>query len=222
MRERLGPYFLIVGTVAVLGLAQSVFAQSGRHRPSRAAGSTPTVGAEPSKTPAEPAQAPAGEERPDEKNVKITSLLVAGQIFHPYAYYESSFLGTALKECVDALKAHPVGVAKAGKMDFPKAKELAKKESEVVVLWLGFETKDDGYGNQYLEYVDYAVLLPQTAKILTQGRIKPGEASPAITSGGVLSLPRRTTRSSPVQADLQMRFIAHEVVNRLTLGGWIN
>jgi hypothetical protein len=200
----------------MLGFVQSVDAQSGRHRPGPAPASTPPVAAEPSKAPE------VTEKQADNPNVKVTSILVAGQIFHPYAYYNSSFLDSAMKECVKALKAHPVGAAKAGKMEFEKAKELAKKESEVVVLWLGFETKDDGYGNQYLEYVDYAVLLPQTAKILTQGRIKPGEASPAITSGGVLSLPRRTTRSSPVQADLQMRFVADEVVNRLTLGGWID
>lgn len=216
MRGRFNRYFLIVFAVAVLGLIQSVEAQSGRHRPSTTASTTATETTEPAKAPTvrdEPAVDP---------NVKLTSILVAGQIFHPYAYYNSSFLDSAMKECVNALKAHPVGVAKAGKMDFLKAKELAKKESEVVVLWLGFETKDDGYGNQYLDYVDYAVLLPQTAKLLTQGRIKPGEASPAITNGGVISLPRRTTRSSPGQANLQMRFIADEVVNRLTLGGWIN
>ena len=90
------------------------------------------------------------------------------------------------------------------------------------VLWLGFETKDDGYGNQYLDYVDYAVLRPQTAKVVTNGRIQPGEASPAITGGGVVSLPRTTARSSPTQANRQMQLIVDEVVSRLTHGGWID
>lgn len=206
--------------VGALGLFQSVDAQSGRRKPLTGAGtvSAPTVASEPAKSPE------VVEERSDGRSVKVTSMLVTGEIFHPYAYYNSSFLGSAIKECVKALKAHPVGAAKAGEMDFSKAKELAKKETEVYVLWLGFETKDDGAGNQVLDYVDYAVLLPQTAKILTSGRIEPGEASPAITRGGVLSLPRTrtTTRSSPVQANRQMRLVADEVVRRLKLGGWID
>lgn len=220
MHEIFRRFFLIGLAVGAFGLIQSVEAQSGRRKPVTGPGtiSTPTVANEPAKAP------PVSDERADDPNVKITSILVTGEIAHPYAYYKSSFLGSAIKECVNALKKHPVAAAKAGEIDFTKAKELAKKETEVYVLWLGFETKDDGAGNQILDYVDYAVLVPKTAKILTNGRIEPGEASPAITRGGVLSLPRTrtTTRSSPVQANRQMRFVADEVVNRLKLGGWID
>jgi hypothetical protein len=211
--------FTIVCAVAMMGLVHVAMAQSGRNKRKPTTGTAP-----PAATAAvEPSKSSSNNEGPaDDTKVKITSILVTGKVFHPYAYYESSFLDTAVKECVSALKARRVAVAKAEKTDFGSAKELAKKESDAVVLWLGFETKDDGAGNQYLDYVDYAVLLPHTAKILTQGRIQPGEASAAITGGGVLSLPRRTTRSSPIQADHQMRLVAVEVVNRLTLGGWLD
>ena len=197
--------------VVMLCLVSLSAAQSGRKKTAGIPASPPVV------SPKDPDPQPVTD--PD---TRITSMVVTGKIFDPYVYSKSSFLESALKECVNTLRTRQVDAAKANSMNLVEAKERAKKETQAFILWLGFTTRDDGYGNEILDYADYSVFIPQTGRILTNGRIESGQASPAITNGGVLQLPRTTTRPTPTIANRQMKQVAREVVDRLTHGGWLD
>jgi hypothetical protein len=150
------------------------------------------------------------------ERVTISPVTVVGTIVHPYTYLKTSYLDSALKECVNALKMRSVDATAGGKLKLEAAEELAKRETRNTVLWIGFVVKDDGLGNMIFDEVDYVVLLPRTGKVLTRGSLEPGTLSPAITSGGVLRLPRQGATSS---ISRQMKMAAAEIVQRLRIGG---
>lgn len=210
---------LILFFAATVLLSAQVTAQSGRQRPASPtptpAASQPkkdvkgsTVEAESSKTPALSAEA---------------SILVVGQIVHGYAYYSSSYLDSALKECVYALSMgrRSLKPIRGGKMDYTQAKERAKLNTEDRVLWISFVTSDDGMGNTLISYAEYALLGPGRDQVLTRGRIDPAKSG-VLSRGGIIGLPSGHPRQTRGSMGPTMKSIAREVSSALLRGGWFD
>ena len=159
----------------------------------------------------------------DQSPVRISSLIVVGEVQHNFAYYKSNDIDIALKELVRTLKSSPKSVLEItkgdGKTNYKKAKERAEKETDKFVLWLGFSAKDDGYGNMYFDSVQYAVLTPKTAKVVTRGQVQPKQNG-VLSSGGVLNIPK--TRQSSATDLLQMKQGAREIAGILLHCGWLD
>lgn len=207
--EKKREYLLIFCAVAALCFSQTAAAQSGRRSSKILAVPKPPVAA-----------APAADAQTAEPSVSVSSIIVAGEIQHDYAFFRSTYLDSTLKECIDSLKARPpasLELSKGGSMTFNEAKERAKKETTAFVLWMGFVAKDDGIGNMSIDYIEYALLKPQTAKPLTSGRVDPGQSF-VVGQGGVLRLPSRPKRPSALS---QMKAGAREIAGNLLHGGWL-
>ena len=101
-------------------------------------------------------------------------------------------------------------------MTYPEAKEQAKKETDKFILWFGFAAKDDGYGNMYIDFIQYAVIKPKTAKVLTRGQVKPGQIQ---YPGGVTQIPTVRRRMSSLS---EMKDGARQIAAILLRGGWLN
>lgn len=210
-------YFLIFGVAVIFCCCQMIAAQSGRRSTNKS-----TV---PARPPA--ASEPAADSPADvNANDKISSVVVLGQSSDEgYLFSRSNYLNIALKECVNSLKdyARQSGasliVTKGDKMDFVQALERAKKETNTHLLWIDLALKDDAYGNTIIDYLDYALLAPQTAKRLASGRVQTGQTV-IVPEGGILRLPQPPVarRSSPT---LQIKSSAREIVNRLILRNWL-
>ena len=210
--------FLLIICIAVAAyFCQSVAAQSGR-RPNRgvvvAPSPTPTVASE-----------PATDSQPEKPDAKITSIMVLGADYDKYGIlYYSTYLDTALKELVRNLKDHAkqsnLNVARGEKMNFEDAVKRAKKETDTYILWIGLKTASDAYGYSWVDYIDYVVLAPQTAKRLTLGRVQPGDNTVVGRGGGVLRLP--TTRTRQRSATPQIISGTREIAERLIRWGWLD
>lgn len=188
-------------------LATTSFAQSGRKT---AKNSPPATVSEPTSKPAVVSQSAASA-------AKVTSIIVGGEITHQYTYFRSSDLSSALNECVARLKERlVVNAVSAGKMTAEDAKRRAKSETDSYLLWLSFVSRDDGFGNMSIRYVDYELLLPRTAQRLTFGRSFPGKAG-VVGTGGVLGIPTGRGRSSTL---VEMKAAVREIAERLKHGGW--
>jgi hypothetical protein len=158
---------------------------------------------------------------PDEPSITVPSLLLVGEVQHNFTYFNSNEIDAAFKDCVWILKSYskslpPISKG-SGKMSYKGAKEQAEKEIETFVLWLGFLAKDDGYGDMYIDSVQYALLTPKTGKVVTRGEIKPGQ-NKIVTSGGVLKIPTGRERPSTL---IQLRTGALDVFEILSRGGWL-
>jgi hypothetical protein len=86
------------------------------------------------------------------------------------------------------------------------------------VLWLEIKLVDHvvtdrgvPYVERYISCVDYYVFMPQTAKILTEGRVYPGRQD-IKRNGSVLRLP---TRSKPLPVTYELREIGKQVADRV-------
>lgn len=153
--------------------------------------------------------------------VRISSLTVVGEVQHNFNYYKSNDVDIALKEFISFLKFSSKSVpqlTKGGKMNYSEAKEQAKKETDIFILWLGFSAKDDGYGNMYIDSVQYAVIKPKTAKVLTRGQIEPGQTGVG-NPGGVLQVPTVRRRTSALS---EMKNGARQIAAILLRGGWLD
>lgn len=207
--------------LAIFCFYQTIAAQSGRRINKNPASSQQSAPVE--SKPAEIEKETEKEKvQTDETPVRISSLIVVGEVQHNFQYYKSNQIDTALEECVRMLKSSSKSLSKitkgGGKISYNKAKEQAEEEADTFVLWLGFSAKDDGYGNMYIESVQYAVLTPKTAKILTRGEIDPGQ-NKVVTSGGVLQIP--TGRRNAATALIQMKLGARQIAAILLRGGWL-
>lgn len=209
--------FLFFCVLAIVCFCQITAAQSGRRINKN------TVSSEPKAPPETKSTETENEARKNETPVRISSLIVVGEVQHNFTYYNSNEIDIALKELVRMLKSSPKSPSEitkgGGKIGYKEAKEQAKKETETFVLWLGFVAKDDGYGNMYIASLQYAVIMPQTAKILTRGEIDPGQ-NQVVTSGGVLQIP--TGRRNSATALLQMKQGARRIAGILLRGGWLD
>lgn len=213
------PYcrFLFFCVLAIVCFYQITAAQSGRRINKNTAPSGQKAPPETKSTETE------NEAQQNETPVRISSLIVVGEVQHNFAYYNSNQIDIALKELVRMLKSSPKSPSEitkgGGKINYKEAKEQAKKETDTFVLWLGFAAKDDGYGNMYIASLQYAVLMPKTAKVLTRGEIDPGQ-NKVVTSGGVLQIP--AGRKNPATALLQMKQGARQIAGILLRGGWLD
>lgn len=210
LSEKRRQYLLLVYLAATLCFSQAALAQSGRRQNKRISSPPPPI-----VVVAEPAVNPQSVKPP----VRVSSVIVSGEIVHHYAYFRSSYLDTAVKECTNRLRERlrtALDITKGGKMNLNEAKERAKKETDTYVLWLSFVTEDNGSGVMSISYIDYAVLMPQTAKFLTSGRVVPGQQE-VVNPGVVVRIPSSSSRPSAL---VQMMVGAREVADRLRGGGW--
>jgi hypothetical protein len=203
-------YLLFICAVITLCLSQSILAQSGR-RPARSA----SAAAPPVTT-----EAKAGAEI-DPSTVKppvpISNVIVVGDLIQSGSSY-SNYVDEAVDACVDELKKlqaiEPKG---SGSRKRAAAIERAKNETDAYVLLMEIKLEDrvrtdrGVYVEEYITCVDYYVFMPQTAKILTEGRVFPGRQD--IKAGGaVLRLPTRNRRSHVTR---ELREIGRQVANRV-------
>lgn len=210
-----------IAFILVFCFCQSITAQSGR-RPNRhtaAPAPTPVPTDSTLKTDSS-ASSDLSETKPDEK---ITSILVVGTDYNKSWGYYSTDLKNSLKELTKDLKERirqpGLVVARGEAMKFDEAIERAKKESDTYILWIELKAEYSvlGYCSR-VDYIDYAVLAPQTAKRLTYGRVDPGKKTVIGMGGGILRLPttgRRDARS-------ELRWGMEEIANRLIRWGWIS
>ncbi len=214
---------LFLCLMAIFCLSQTATAQSGRRNKEKtkpAEQQTTTVEA---KTPQTDAKTAETDETDDQTPVRITSLRIVGEVQYDAVLYRSNELDNAIKEFIRFLKltskAAPV-MTKGGKATYAEAKEQAKNESDTFILWLGFMAKTDGYGNMYIDSVQYAVIKPQTGKILTRAEIKP-EQTQMISPGVRLPAPT-VRRSSPVRMRNEMNDCVRKIASILARAGWLN
>lgn len=155
-----------------------------------------------------------------ERTERISAIKVTGEIQYESGTHYSTYLKHTLNECVESLNDRPsraLEVTKVGKMKLNDAKELAKKETETYVLWMGFFVRSYSIRYEYVEYVDYAVMRPNTGKVLVFGRIKMDE----INSGTepILQIPKLPARIDELT---QLKQGAREIAAILKRGGWLD
>lgn len=208
-REKISVYVLLFFAV-IFFLNQTTAAQSGRKPAQNASPETTTATAETEIT-----------SQQNKKSSDVSAIKITGEIQYDSGWQKSNYLGHALDECVESLKgrpSRPLEVSKSGKMKLNDAKELAKKEAKAHVLWLGFFVKTYSVGYDYVEYVDYALLKPETGKVVMFGRIELGKTNLG-NAGTVLQIP--TNRRSGSQL-LELKQGAREVATILKRGGWLD
>lgn len=169
---------------AILCLSQIAEAQSGRRPPKS---ESPPVKSEPAETQtANPSPTPS----------RGATIIVTGDLVHNMDYMKSSDVDDTIKLFMAKLKEQRgIVVTKGGKMDLTKAKERAKKETEAYVLWFEIGLVVNPLNDaEFVCFMDYAVLMPQTAKFLIGGRVSPRGEDTTLITDTVLRLPKRPTR----------------------------
>jgi hypothetical protein len=208
---------LVVCAVAALCCADAALAQSGRRRSPRvAAAPAPTVAAE-EKTEAKAeakAEEMAIEPRVIERPVTVSAVLVGGNIVTDADYFKSNYVDGAARECRDRLMEQPVlEVTKGGKMTRKEAVVLAKKSKDSYVLWFEINMKTSSmWGDMIVSHIEYVVFKPQTAEVLTEGKVNPNTTG-IRRDGDVVRVPSVKRRStSEMQQVLEgARIIADRV-----------
>lgn len=218
-KERLSPtfagerhkYLLIVCAAAVLCFSQLASAQSGRRR-SKIVSQPPAVAT----------TEPATESVIDPSTVKppalISSVIVVGDLIQSGKSY-SNHVDKVVDACVKRLKERQTIEAKgSGSRKRAAAIERAKSETDAYVLLMEIKLVDRvvshrgvPYVEEYISCVDYFVFMPQTAKILTEGRVYPG-AQDIKRNGSVLRLP---TRNKSLSMTLELERIGQQVADRV-------
>lgn len=204
-------YLLILCGVAILCLSQIGLAQSGRRRSQSAATPPPVAASEAVK---EEAADPPAIQGP----IPISAVIVVGDLVQSGSSY-STYVDRAVDACVERLNERQVIEAKgSGSRKRTAAMERAKNETDAYVLWLEIKLVDrvvtdrgTPYVEEYISCVDYYVFMPQTAKILTEGRVYPGRQD--IKHGGaVLRLP---TRKKSLSLTYELKEIGKQVADRV-------
>ena len=204
-------YLLFVcAAVVALCFSQIALAQSGRRQKSSVPPPPPPVSAEP--TP-EPEINLAAVKPP----APISSVIVVGDLIQSGSS-RSNYVDQAVDACVERLKEHQVIEARgSGSRKRTAAMERAKNETEAYVLWLEINVDDNVrtdqgvYVERYISSVNYYVFMPQTAEILTKGRVYPG--SQDINRGGVVL--RLPTRNKRMPLTYELRDIGRQVADRV-------
>jgi hypothetical protein len=193
---------LIVSVVSILCLSQAVLAQSGR-RQRKNPSSTPPVVTE-NKTEAEAKPKP-----PASKPAPLATVIVGGDRFGTSMYLLSGYVDVAVRACIDRLSdSTGLEVVAGGGMTRSMAIERAKKESNAYVLWLEVRVEEDNSDTVSISYYGYT---PQTAKVMTSGRVYLG--SRGVGRGGVgIGVPSITGR---LPLDYQMREAGKSVADRV-------
>ncbi len=215
-RERLVPSpasrralsLLAVYVLAALCLSHAAAApQSGRRNTKKSPVPPPAA------APGAQADSPAG---------RITSIVIGGHnITKGKKEIISTKVSTVVKAFTSQLNGRPgllMGVVNGGKMTREQAFERAKRETGAYVLWFGYSTKMVDLYDDTVEHMDYIVLMPQTAEVLTEGRVYPDRQKTTVDPGGILRLPTSRRRSRPDphwQLETGGREIADRVRNKL-------
>ncbi len=193
--------FVIRFLAATLFLSQVALAQSGRR--TKKPDSAP---------PAPMASEPANQTAP----ARISSIIIGGQDIDPDTkQLWSNYTSIVVKSCTERLKERPgfaFEVINGGTMTRTAAVERAKRETEVYVLWFGYRSKLVGL-EMTNDYIDYLVLMPQSAKTLTEGRVYPWKQRETVDPGGILRVPKRRSRVEP-EPDL-LRKGGREIADRV-------
>ncbi len=203
-------YLVLVCAVVTLCFSQAVLAQSGRRPKGNPSAAVPPATVE---AKAEAETNPSTVKPP----VPISSVIVVGDLVQSGSSY-SNYVDEAVDACVEELKKLQAIEAKgSGSRKRTAAMERAKKETDAYVLWLEIKLEDrvrtdrGVYVEDYITCVNYYVFMPQTAKILTEGRVYPGKQD--LSAGGaVLRLPTRTRRTDVTD---ELREIGRQVANRV-------
>jgi len=191
-------YFLLACVAAMLCFAQAVCAQSGRR--AKSAPSPPT-----------PVEEPKAEPTPTPSNAKPaarTAIIVGKDRFGSTNVALYSYAGVALTACIDRIN-ESKGVEARGGSDMTRKDAIDRaKKGDAYVLWMEIRDEQDGSGDIT---IGYSVYIPETAKILTSGRIYLGMKG--VSKGGVGVGVPSTSRQLPLQ--YQMREGGREVANRV-------
>lgn len=151
-----------------------------------------------------------GETKPP---VVITSLVAAAEIVHDADYLKSNFVDITLDSCFEALKDMRVAMplAKAGTLSRKLAMERAKRETDAYVLWVEIRMKTVGvWGEQTIPYMDYVIFAPQTAEVVTKGRVEPNNRD-VVIGGAKVPTVNKKPQSETGQLRTGARKIAVEI-----------
>ncbi|HYO91053.1 MAG TPA: hypothetical protein VEQ40_05425, partial [Pyrinomonadaceae bacterium] len=146
---------------------------------------------------------------PASKPAPIATVIVGGDRFSSSIYIVPAYVDAAVKACVDRLNdSSGLEAISGGNMTRGMAIERAKKESGTHVLWLEVRVEDNSSDGVSINYIAF---MPQTAKILTSGRVYLGSTS--VGSGGVgIGMPSVTGR---LPLGYQMREAGKSVADRV-------
>jgi hypothetical protein len=165
---------LVVCAIAILCISQAVPAQSGRRRDKREA--SPPVMADEAVT----------ERKPDppatDKPAPVATLIVGGDRYGSSLYVLPGYVDEAVESCMKRFKNSGLAVEPGGGMTRKEAIDRAKRQRDVHVLWLEIRVEEDGSDRPSIGYM---VLTPQTAKVLTSGRVYLGSSRIGTGSVGV-------------------------------------
>ncbi len=191
--------FLAACVATMLCLSHAAFAQSGRR--SKSAPSPPTPVAEPQ---AEPTASPS-----NAKPVARTSIIVGKDRFGSTNFVLSSYADVAVRACIDRInESKGLEATGGGDMTRKDAIDRAKKQTNGYVLWI--EIRDEQGADDNIS-IGYSVYMPETAKILTSGRVYLGTRGAG--AGGVIVGVPSASRRLPLE--YQMREAGHEVADRI-------
>jgi hypothetical protein len=188
--ERLAPplsasrhkHLFILCALSLLLFSHTALAQSGR-RPKRS---------EPTPTPTPITTAPTVDPEPFKPPPPISSIIIVGDLIQEGKSF-SNWVDKAVDACVNRLKERPViNAVGSGSMKRPAAVERAKKETNAYVLWLGIRVVDvNMWGDSTVPYIDFIIFMPQTAKILMEGRVDPNKEEVIRIGGARVPTPKR-------------------------------
>ncbi|HEX7997821.1 MAG TPA: hypothetical protein VF528_05480 [Pyrinomonadaceae bacterium] len=193
---------------ALLCCTQPTLAQSGRNRKERTARPAPVV--------VEPQTETAVEPQITQAPVAITSVIVAGDIVHDSDYFRSNYVDIAVKACINRFKEGPMlNAVKGGKLKRKEAIAWAKKETAAYVLWLEIRVVDiNMWGDDAIPYIKYFVFKPQTAELLTEGQVEPGNQNVRL-NGARIPTVRQRRISASFELEIGGQKVADQVRRKL-------
>ena len=194
---------------ALLTVAATAGAQSGRKPPPKRTDSPPLIVTGES---SQPAEQPA----PEKRAKALTQIFVVrsqGDYAMPGYYIDA-----VAQSCSDELRSGASASVTMGKeMNRKEASDHAKKSTDTYVLWLSLEY--DRFASQQTNsyqdgiYIDYTLFAPSTGKPKTSGRVYPGDRRNRVGVGGV-GIPLPVPKSG-AGTDYLLRESGREIAKRV-------
>lgn len=212
-------FLFLFYAVLIFSFSPLAQAQSGR-RPKTTPTPTPTPASQ--STSAEVKIEKPAESKPEEikPTEKISQLLIAGEMQESsWSWKSKNYLKNTIDDYLDEIKRHrslQINAINGEKMTFKEAKERAKKETDTYILWMGFAITNGSSGGAKLDYIEYAILKPQTAKSLTSGRITDADITKMQKVMGIPS------SSGSLGLGTAMEFVGRNLIDKLINLGWIS